>query len=78
MASGCLSLPKDIDIDGLEDFEGDIYRTHNWPHEGVDFSGKRVGVIGTGTSGIQSIPMIAEHADSTVVFQRTTGYIRRQ
>ena len=74
MATGCLSQPKDIDIDGIESFGGEIYRTHSWPHEGVDFSGKRVGVIGTGSSGIQSIPLIAEQADSTTVFQRTANY----
>jgi acetyl esterase/lipase/cation diffusion facilitator CzcD-associated flavoprotein CzcO len=74
MATGCLSEPKDIDIEGVENFGGEIYRTHSWPHEGVDFSGKRVGVIGTGSSGIQSIPLIAEQADSVVVFQRTANY----
>ena len=65
---------KDIDIDGVEDFGGEVYRTHSWPHDGVDFSGKRVGVIGTGSSGIQSIPLIAEQADHTTVFQRTANY----
>lgn len=74
MATGCLSQPKDIDIDGVENFESDIHKTHEWPHEGVDFSGKRVGVIGTGSSGIQSIPLIAEQADSIVVFQRTANF----
>ncbi len=74
MATGCLSEPKEIDIDGAADFAGEVYRTHSWPHEGVDFTGKRVGVIGTGSSGIQSIPLIAEQADSTVVFQRTANY----
>lgn len=74
MATGCLSEPKDIDIDGIENFTGETYRTHSWPHEGVDFSGKRVGIIGTGSSGIQSIPIIAEQAASTTVFQRTANY----
>lgn len=74
MATGCLSEPKDIDIDGVENFVGEIYRTHSWPHECVDFTGKNVGVIGTGSSGIQSIPLIAEQADSTTVFQRTANY----
>jgi cation diffusion facilitator CzcD-associated flavoprotein CzcO/acetyl esterase/lipase len=74
MATGCLSQPKDIDIDGIDSFGGEIYRTHSWPHDGVDFSGKRVGVIGTGSSGIQSIPLIAEQADSMTVFQRTANY----
>lgn len=74
MATGCLSEPKDIDIAGVENYTGEIYRTHSWPHDGVDFSGKKVGVIGTGSSGIQSIPLIAEQAASTVVFQRTANY----
>ena len=74
MATGCLSQPKDIDIDGIGRFGGEIYRTHSWPHDGVDFSGMRVAVIGTGSSGIQSIPLIAEQADSTTVFQRTANY----
>lgn len=74
MASGCLSQPKDIDIAGIESFGGQIYSTHSWPHEGVDFSGKRVGIIGTGSSGIQSIPLIAEQAERTTVFQRTANY----
>lgn len=71
MATGCLSEPKDIEIDGVDAFKGEIYRTHSWPHEGVDFSGKHVAVIGTGSSGIQSIPLIAEQAASLTVFQRT-------
>jgi len=74
MATGCLSQPKDIDIPGVENFTGEIYRTHSWPHEGVDFTGKTVGIIGTGSSGIQSIPLIAEQADHTTVFQRTANY----
>lgn len=74
MATGCLSQPKDIDIPGIENFTGAIYRTHSWPHECVDFSGKTVGIIGTGSSGIQSIPLIAEQADHTTVFQRTANY----
>jgi cyclohexanone monooxygenase len=59
---------------GLERFEGDWYHTGRWPHEGVDFAGKRVAVIGTGSSGIQSIPVIAEQAEDLVVFQRTANY----
>ncbi len=74
MATGCLSQPKDIDIEGIDTFGGEVYRTHSWPHDGVDFTGKTVGVIGTGSSGIQSIPLIAEQADSTTVFQRTANY----
>ena len=74
MATGCLSQPKNIDIEGADRFGGEIYKTHSWPHEGVDFSGKRVGIIGTGSSGIQSIPIIASQAASTAVFQRTANY----
>jgi len=74
MATGCLSEPKDIDIKGVEDFGGEIYRTHSWPHEGVDFTGKRVGLIGTGSSGIQTVPMVAEQAKHLTVFQRTACY----
>ncbi|MEZ5250576.1 MAG: NAD(P)/FAD-dependent oxidoreductase [Ilumatobacteraceae bacterium] len=55
MATGCLSVPKDPDIEGISRFAGPTYFTSRWPHEGVDFTGKRVGVIGTGSSGIQSI-----------------------
>ena len=59
MATGCLSSPNTPKIAGLDDFQGPTYHTGNWPHEGVDFTGKRVGVIGTGSSAIQSIPIIA-------------------
>jgi cation diffusion facilitator CzcD-associated flavoprotein CzcO/acetyl esterase/lipase len=76
MASGCLSLPKGIDIAGAERFTGETYYTHRWPHEGVDFTGKRVAVIGTGSSGIQSIPIIAEQAAQLTVFQRTPNFSR--
>ena len=74
MATGCLSVPKEPDIPGTERFGGDVYVTGRWPHEGVDFTGKRVAVIGTGSSGIQSIPLIAEQASELVVFQRTPNY----
>ncbi len=76
MATGCLSVPKSQDIPGVEDFKGDIYFTSSWPHEGVDFTAKRVAVIGTGSSGIQSIPLIAEQASQLTVFQRTPNYSR--
>ena len=74
MATGCLSsmnLPK---IPGIESFQGATYHTGLWPHEGVDFTGKTVGVIGTGSSAIQSIPIIAEQAKLLFVFQRTPTY----
>ncbi len=74
MATGCLSQPKKPEFKGLDSFEGEYYYTAYWPHEGVDFTGKRVAVIGTGSSGIQSIPIIAEQAAHLTVFQRTANY----
>mgnify|MGYP003334406119 FL=1 len=74
MATGCLSLPKNPDVVGAERFTGPTYVTGLWPHEGVDFTGKRVAVIGTGSSGIQSIPLIAEQASQLTIFQRTPNY----
>ena len=73
-AVGCLSATQLPRFEGLESFAGDWYHTGRWPHEGVDFTGKRVGVIGTGSSGIQVIPMIAEDADHLTVFQRTPTF----
>jgi cyclohexanone monooxygenase len=74
MATGCLSVPNTPVIEGAESFAGPVYHTGQWPHEGVDFSGKRVGIIGTGSSGIQAIPEIAEQAAQLTVFQRTPNY----
>jgi cation diffusion facilitator CzcD-associated flavoprotein CzcO len=74
MAVGCLSASKQPEIDGIETFRGPTYHTGRWPHEGVDFTGLRVGVIGTGSSGIQSIPLIAEQAAHLTVFQRTPNF----
>ncbi len=74
MASGCLSMPKDVDIAGTDLFAGEKYWTSRWPHEGVDFTGKRVAVIGTGSSAIQSIPIIASQASQVTVFQRTANF----
>jgi len=74
MATGCLSSANMPDIPGVENFSGEIYHTGQWPHEDVDFTGKRVAVIGTGSSAIQSIPIIAEQAASLTVFQRTANY----
>ncbi len=74
MATGCLSIPKELDIDGANRFKGDVYFTSRWPHEGVDFTGKRVAVIGTGSSAIQSIPIIAKQASQLTVFQRTPNF----
>jgi cation diffusion facilitator CzcD-associated flavoprotein CzcO len=73
-AVGCLSKPFKPDFDGLESFEGEWYHTARWPHDGVDLAGKRVGVIGTGSTGIQTIPRVAERADHLTVFQRTPNY----
>ncbi len=73
--TGCLSSPNKPQIAGLDDFAGEIYVTGLWPHEGVDFSGKRVAVIGTGSSGVQSIPIIAQQADHLTVFQRTPNFV---
>jgi len=73
-ATGCLSTPRKPAIAGVESFAGPTYHTGAWPHEGVDFAGRRVGVIGTGSSGIQSIPVIAEAADHVTVFQRTPNF----
>jgi len=74
MASGCLSAPRRPDFKGLDSFEGDWYHTGYWPHEGVDFTAKRVGIIGTGSSGIQAIPIIAAQASHLTVFQRTANF----
>jgi len=73
-AVGCLSSGQVPNIPGRESFKGDSYHTGAWPHEGVDFAGKRVGVIGTGSSGVQSIPVIAQQAGHLYVFQRTPQY----
>jgi len=74
MATGCLSSPNMPRIDGIDRFQGTTYHTGQWPHEAVDFTGLRVGVIGTGSSAIQSIPLIARHAERLLVFQRTPNY----
>ncbi|MFL6790408.1 MAG: flavin-containing monooxygenase [Bradyrhizobium sp.] len=74
LATGCLSNARKPDIKGLDNFKGKVYHTGHWPHEPVDFTGLRVGVIGTGSSGIQSVPVIAEQASHLTVFQRTANY----
>jgi len=74
MATGNLSLPRVPPFQGLESFWGNWYHSGLWPEQGVDFSGRRVGVIGTGSSGIQMIPIIAEQAGHLVVFQRTANF----
>ena len=72
---GCLSAWNTPPFPGLTDFRGETYFTGLWPHEPVDLSGKRVAVIGTGASGVQAIPRIAEVASDLTVFQRTPNYI---
>ncbi|MFN0090418.1 MAG: flavin-containing monooxygenase [Acidimicrobiales bacterium] len=73
-AIGCLSSGQIPDIPGRDSFGGEAYHTGAWPHDGVDLTGKRVGVIGTGSSGVQSIPVIAKQAAQLYVFQRTPQY----
>ncbi|MEZ5740518.1 MAG: NAD(P)/FAD-dependent oxidoreductase [Burkholderiaceae bacterium] len=74
MATGCLSSTNRPVIEGLDSFAGECHHTGRWPHEPVSFAGKRVGVIGTGSSAIQAIPVIARDAASLTVFQRTANY----
>ena len=74
MASGPLSSPNRPDFPGLQDFKGAVLHTADWPHEPVDFSGRRVAVVGTGSSAVQAIPIIAQQARDLTVFQRTAAY----
>ncbi len=74
MATGCLSTARKPDFPGMDLFKGQTYHTGHWPHEGVDFTGLRVGVIGTGSSAIQAIPVIARQAKHLTVFQRTPNF----
>ena len=74
MATGCLSAARRPDLPGLDGYAGRTYHTGQWPHEGVDFGGQTVGVIGTGSSGIQAIPVLAAQARRLVVFQRTPNF----
>jgi cation diffusion facilitator CzcD-associated flavoprotein CzcO len=74
MATGCLSSTNTPQLPGLDSFAGPMLHTGNWPHEPVDFTGTRVAVIGTGSSGIQAIPLIAEQAEHLFVFQRTPNF----
>ncbi|WP_369139764.1 flavin-containing monooxygenase [Modestobacter versicolor] len=73
-AAGCLSAPKPPEFDGIGSFGGRVLSTSSWPHEDVDVTGLRVGVVGTGSSGIQVVPRLAEQARSLTVFQRTPNY----
>lgn len=74
MATGCLSVPKMPNFSGEKSFRGESYHTAYWPHHDVDFSGKRVAVIGTGSSGTQLIPIAARSAGHLTVFQRTPNF----
>ena len=74
MATGCLSSANTPAFPGRDSFRGETYHTGRWPHEEVSFAGKRVGVVGTGSSAIQAIPVIAEQAATLTVFQRTPNY----
>jgi len=74
LATGCLSNARTPDFKGLAGFKGSVYHTGHWPHEPVDFTAQRVAVIGTGSSAIQSIPLIAEQASQLFVFQRTANF----
>ncbi|WP_244461507.1 NAD(P)/FAD-dependent oxidoreductase [Rhodococcus sp. ZPP] len=74
-ASGLLSLPYKPDFKGLNNFQGEWYVTGNWPEEKVDFTGKRVAVIGTGATAVQVIPIVALTAKQLTVFQRTPNYV---
>jgi cation diffusion facilitator CzcD-associated flavoprotein CzcO len=73
-AVGCLSSANIPAIAGLDTFAGKWYHTGRWPHERVDFTGKRVGLVGTGSTGIQTAPVIAEQSAHLTVFQRTANY----
>ena len=74
MATGCLSVPNRPAFDGLDRFQGEWYHTGAWPHETVSFAGKRVGIVGTGSSAVQAIPVIAAEARHLTVFQRQASY----
>lgn len=74
MATGCLSVPYRPELPGLESFEGDVLQTSAWPHDDVDLTGRRIGVIGTGSTGIQLIPELVPRASRVVVFQRSANF----
>lgn len=74
MGTGCLSVPLTPPFEGLSNFKGPVHRTTEWPKEGLDFAGQRVGLLGTGSTGIQITPRLAASADALHVFQRTPNY----
>jgi cyclohexanone monooxygenase len=75
MATGALSASRIPGVPGLEDFGGRWYHTGEWPQEGIELSGQRVGIIGTGSSAVQAIPIVAEQARELIVFQRTPAFV---
>jgi cyclohexanone monooxygenase len=74
MATGCLSVPRYPDIPGVGRFAGEAYHTGLWPHEGVDVRGRRVGILGAGSSAVQALPILAETAEHVTIFQRTPPF----
>ena len=74
-ATGVLSIGRNLPFSGVEKFTGESYRTYEWPKEEVDFTGKRVAVIGTGATAVQVIPVVADNAASLTVFQRTPNFV---
>lgn len=74
MATGVLSVPREPNQEGLETFAGEWYHTSDWPKDGVDLTGKRVAIIGTGSSAVQMIPIVAQQAQELLVFQRTPNF----
>lgn len=74
MATGPLSIPKDPDIAGIDRFKGRLLRAQKWPHEPVSFAGNRVGVIGTGSTGVQIVQTVGREAGELFVFQRTPSF----
>ena len=73
-ATGVLSVPQFPDVPGREDFAGEAYHTGLWPKEPVDFEGKRVAIVGTGSSGVQIAPLIADDVESVTIYQRTPSW----
>ena len=74
MATGPLSIPKDPEIPGIDRFKGELLRAGRWPHQPVSYAGKRVGVIGTGSTGIQIVQEVGPQAGELFVFQRTPSF----
>ena len=74
MCTGNLSQPKPVEFPGLENFKGEWLQTNRWPHRPISYEGKRVAIVGTGSSGVQAVPIVAEQADQLFVFQRTPHY----